>query len=206
MDPLRIVFFDLEIAKDVKEVGGWQAVRDGEAGISSIVLFDSETGRYHVYGPTVKAGKDGKFYISDLGTLPNAVQHLNSADVIVGFNSQYFDVPVIEACLGLDVVTPYHHDLLEVVWRALGDARRKGYRLNDICKRTLGMEKTDTGATAPKLFKSGDFAKLIDYNINDVAMTLALFNFIEEHGYIIDINGEPLYVTRLGGDDGSEDS
>src|SRR5262245_41926483 len=84
--PPHVITWDLEIAIPVEEVpGGWEAVRRGAAGISCVCLFDTDTGRSHTY---------------DSQGLVECMDHLNSADVLVGFNTIGFDTPVIESITG----------------------------------------------------------------------------------------------------------
>lgn len=198
MKDLRIIVWDIEIAKEVTEVGGWDAAREGAAGVSSVALYDSATKRFHIYGPSLGYDLGEGFFASGPGTLPECTNHLNEADILVGFNTIGFDVPAYEGYMGDDIVPLAHFDILDNVWNALGANKHKGYRLNDICKRTLNKEKTGDGESAPRLFRAGHIAKLHDYNINDVALTLDLFNFIEKHGFIIDVNGEQLELPTLG--------
>lgn len=193
---MRLIVFDIEIAKEVEEVGGWEAVREGRAGIGSVALYDSTTKRFHIYGPDIAF--DGTNFIPvGAGTLPQCADHLTSADVLIGFNSISFDTPVFESVVGCGIDVP-QYDILDMVWSELGNQRTKGYRLGEIAHRTINREKIDKGSSAPKLFKQGRMFELIDYNINDVAITRELCNFITEHGFIIDINGEQMPLPPLG--------
>jgi len=193
---LRVIVLDIEIAKEVNEIGGWDAARHGAAGISSVALYDSATERIHVYGPTVEYS-DGEFAVLDYTPLEACTEHINKADIVVGFNNINFDIPAYEGTTE-HTIYPEQYDILDLVWMELGYNKTKGYKLSDICKRTLDKDKSGTGEHAPLLFKQGRFAELYDYNINDVMLTRELCNYIEEHGCIVDVNGEPLELPKLG--------
>lgn len=192
---MRVVTFDLEIAREVDEFPEkWEAARQGKCGIASVVLHDSDTGRYHIYGPQVEFDtKVEEFRIAGLGTLPECMHHLNSADLLVGFNSIEFDKPVLENFTQMSL-TVAHYDILQEVWKAVGK-KFKGYGLGPISQRTLGIGKSGTGEHAPILFKQGRFAELLDYNLNDVYMTRMLYNHILETGSIMDISNKPLELN-----------
>lgn len=179
---------------EIEEIpSGWDGARRGEAGISCVCVWDSSTERFHVYSakPFDEANEMG---IWDQGDLDDCLAHLNSADLLVGFNSIDFDTPALQSVSGCDIL-PEQYDILREVWRALGK-RQKGFRLNDLCKRHGIGEKTETGESAPKLYKSGRHGRLIDYCINDVHLTLKLARLIEQQGYVETPEGEQLLVRR----------
>lgn len=173
----RIVTFDVEIALPVEEnPDGWNGARRGECGIASVVLFDTHTGRYH---------------LADANGVDGVCDQLESADLVVSFNGLNFDVPCLSGFARRYLHLPHHYDILDHVWDAIG-RREKGYGLNAICQRTLGLEKSGNGEHAPKLLKDGRWGELFDYNLNDVFLTRTLFNHILKHGYITDIDGAEL--------------
>jgi len=179
---MSIITWDLEIAQPVEEVpGGWDEVRKGGAGISAVCLYDTASERYHTY---------------DEFDLDACVDHLNSADILVGFNSLGFDTPVLETLTGATLETE-QYDILAEVWRALS-TRQKGYKLKDICERLNIGTKVRTGDSAPNLYRDGRFGKLFDYCINDVHLTRKLANWINTNGHILTPDHEPLSVNSLG--------
>lgn len=177
---MRIITFDIEIAIPVEDLpGGWDDARNGEAGISCVCLHDTETGRYHVY---------------DASTIDKCIDHLNSADLLVSFNGKGFDVPALEGFTGMEIYAP-HYDILAEIWRVLGK-RVKGYSLAELAPRVLGLTKSDTGEHAPVLYEQNRYAELIDYCINDVHLTKELFLFIQETGYLLNPDGEEIYLEK----------
>lgn len=184
---LRIVTFDLEIKTPIPEKGGkpdWGYARAGKCGIASVVLYDSKTERYHVY---------------DENTLDACMDHLNAADRIVGYNSFEFDRAVLENISGRRL-TAEHVDLFQV-FKAAVNMAGGGWRLGQVCSRTVGLDKTGEGASAPSLFAQGRFAELIDYNINDVHLTRTLYNHILTLGYVIAPDGSEVPLELYDRDD-----
>jgi len=179
---VRVITWDLEIAIPVDEVpGGWEAVRQGGAGISTVCMYDTGTDRVHVY---------------DEHDLEDAIVHLNEADLLVGYNSTGFDTPVIESITGYPINVD-HYDILHQIWRALG-SHRKGYKLGEVSEGLQIGQKTDKGTSAPELYRQGRFGKLVDYCINDVALTRNLANWITDNGYILTPDHEHLVMDGPG--------
>lgn len=190
----RIITYDVEIALAVEEhPDRWKGAMRGECGISSIALYDTHTQRYHVYGPSV-ALVNGRFEVAGFGTLLDAVDHLNGADILLGWNNLGFDRHVIEGFTGMRL-TPLQYDLLDI---ARGKNRfEKGWKLGMTAERNLGLKKTENGIHAPFLFQEGRIAELYDYNINDVHLTRLLANLAREQGYLIGPTGSSRPVTPL---------
>jgi len=173
-----VVVFDIETRRLAAEVGGWDALRKGEGGISCIVVWDNYTDSHNIYTSR---------------TLEAAGRHLESAEYVLSFNGIEFDVPVLEGCLKRRLVLNGHCDLLQLVWNSIS-GRRKGNRLDEIAKRTLGRGKIGTGASAPTLADEGRWDELYAYCANDVFLTRDLFKFAGEHGGVVGADGNLLHL------------
>lgn len=174
----RVVYFDLETRKLAQDLSphretGWDLLREGKGGISALAIYDSE--------------EDWTFLYDDHSIL-DAALHLESADVVVGFRSQAFDVPVIEGVLGRNLRLREHIDIYESVQQALGGRMLRGrageYTLDAISKRTLGRGKIEHGEHAPALARQGKWARLFRYCMDDVRLTRDLFAYIRDEGGI----------------------
>lgn len=174
--------WDLEILRPIPEHNGkadWAYAKAGKCGVASVVIYDSETCRYHLY---------------DQHTLDECVEHLNQGDVCVGFNNAGFDKPAFEGATGLKITSP-QLDILEECRRSFRVAGHGLWGLDAICTRTLGVGKSGDGASAPHLAATGQWAKLFDYNLNDVFLTLELFNHIVEEGWVKGPEGDRKFLA-----------
>lgn len=175
----HVVVLDLEIARPIdSDPDGWAAARRGDLGVSAVVIWDSLTDRPHVY---------------DERTINAAMEHLNSADLIVGWNIQDFDIPCLEGFTETLVDVP-QYDILQKVWESLGSRFLKGYKLGDVAQRTIDRKKSGNGESAPKLASLHRYAELFDYCINDVSITKELYNFILDNGYIVGTDGGQVQI------------
>lgn len=176
----RILFFDLETRLHASDLNpndreaGWDALRDGEGGVSALAIYDTSTNWCHLY---------------DDHSIEAAALHLEKADALVGFASKTFDVPVVEGLIGRKLKINYHYDILHeavAVYAMSGGRRTRGdFTLDTVCKRTLGRGKIDHGAHAKQLAIEGRFGELFNYCLDDVHLTYDLFEFIREHNGII---------------------
>jgi len=182
---MRILTWDLEIRKPLESIdGGWEAVRNGAAGISCLAIRDNETGRQHLY---------------DEHTLDQAADHLNEADLLVGFNSLSFDSAVLRGVSGREICCP-QYDILAKIWEALG-RRQKGWRLDDVAARCVGLRKSGKGEYATALYAQRRFAELYDYCMGDVHITACVFNHIVANGWVLTPDGDQLHLDPPGTED-----
>ncbi len=176
----KILCWDLEIKTPVSDTeGGWEAARNGDCGISALVVSDSDTRRFHLY---------------DEHTLDEAVDHLNSADLLVGFNTLEFDARVLWGVTGRYITIP-QYDILSEIWNTIG-VRTKGFKLNEIALATLNLEKSGKGDFAPTLVAQGRYAELFDYCLNDVHLVRELYNHIQDLGWIRGAGGRQIELDR----------
>lgn len=138
-------------------------------GIASLCLYDYRTSDYCVH-------------MDD--NMSDAVDRLNNADLVVGFNQAGFDEKVIRGSGYLLKKDLPNYDMLYEGRRGMGwrdgDMFPKGCKLQDFLIGTFGLDhgKTGEGSQAPVLYQTRQFGKLISYNLADVARTKKLFEHI----------------------------
>jgi DEAD/DEAH box helicase domain-containing protein len=122
--------------------------------------------------------------------IDNFLSKVVRAQSIIGFNSRNFDDRLLQTH-GIPIQTDY--DLLENIRLAtIGSPRWQdtpsgwSYKLDAIA-RVNGMRKTGSGELAPKLWQQGRKQELVDYCLNDVAITHKILN-LGIKGELIDPN------------------
>jgi len=187
---VHILVFDLETRKHAEDLcpcghnrdcnheAGWDALRRGEGGVSALAIWDSEDGWVHFY---------------DDFTINAAARHLELADVVVGYSSERFDVPVVEGLVGRRLSLRHHVDLYTELARVMatrGFVGTKGdMTLDTTAKRNLGRGKINHGSNAKELAQRGRWAELFTYCASDVQLTRDLFFYVCEHGGLIGPRG-----------------
>ncbi|VAX17148.1 hypothetical protein MNBD_NITROSPINAE03-68, partial [hydrothermal vent metagenome] len=161
----RIVIFDLETKKSAEEVGGWNNVHLMELAVG--VVYDSQEKKYI------------RYWEEDVNRL---VEKLLSADLVVGFNHEWFDYGVLKGYTDIDLARQAKSfDILSDI------KKRLGYRLslNHLAQETLGKQKTADGLVSLKWWKEGKHEQVADYCEMDVAITKELFEFGLEKGRLL---------------------
>ena len=106
--------------------------------------------------------------------LPAFENLLKRTDLIIGFNINHFDLPVLKKYLSIDLSKIPTLDIMDEVVNTTGHR----VSLDDLVINTLGKRKSANGLLAVDYFKQGRMDELKKYCLDDVRLTRDLY----EHG------------------------
>jgi DEAD/DEAH box helicase domain-containing protein len=156
---MRKIVFDIETRNIFEDVGKADpALLD----ISLVGVYDYETKEYTSY-----LQED----------LPKLWPLLESADVLITFNGDHFDIPLLNKYYSGDLTKIKSLDLLVEFRKALG--RRVG--LGNIAEATLGIGKSSNGLQAVEWWKKGDIENIRKYCLQDVKVTKDVYEYALKH-------------------------
>jgi DEAD/DEAH box helicase domain-containing protein len=160
------VFFDVETKNTLDEVGGYFPER---LDISFV-------------GACIRNGQSGEgemrgFFEKDLPDLCNL---LESADVVIGFNSDGFDLPTLTRHYQGNIKEIPSLDLMARIKNSCG--HRIG--LDAVTKATFNLGKTGNGLDAIRYYKEGKLKELADYCLQDVRITRDLYDYGFKNSYV----------------------
>ena len=159
---MRAITFDIESISD-SVVRGHIDVNEQE--LTVVAIHDSETGEYSSY------------FKEELHKLWPILEH---ADMLIGFNSDSFDIPLLNRYYPGDLSHIRSLDLLSEVQKVLG----RRIRLQSLAEATLGRGKTGEGMKAGEWWKEGKRDEVAKYCIEDVRLTRDLYDYALEHGLL----------------------
>ncbi len=159
---MRAITFDIESVSD-SMVRGHIDVNEQELVV--VAVHDSDTGEYSSYF------KEGLHKLWPI---------LERADMLIGFNSDTFDIPLLNRYYPGDLSHLRSLDLLSEVQKVLG----RRIRLQSLTEATLGRGKSGDGLTAGQWWKEGKRDKVAEYCIEDVRLTRELYDYALAHGIL----------------------
>lgn len=159
---MRSITFDIESISD-SFVRGHIDVNEQE--LTVVAIHDSDTGEYSSYFKE---------------ELPKLWPILERADQLIGFNSDAFDIPLLNRYYPGDLSHIRSLDLLSEVQKALG----RRIRLQALAEATLGRGKAGDGLKAGEWWKEGKRDKVAEYCIEDVRLTRELYDYALQHGIL----------------------
>lgn len=105
---------------------------------------------------------------------------LEKADLIIGYNSEHFDLPVLNNYYLGDLSVLPHLDLLKRIRESLGIR----LKLDDVASATLDIGKSADGLQAVRWFKEGKIDEIKKYCEKDVEVTKKVYDFGAENNQL----------------------
>jgi DEAD/DEAH box helicase domain-containing protein len=172
---MRKIVFDIETRNVFQEVGSSDpAALD----ISVVGIYDSETDAYSTY------------LAEELHTLWPILER---ADMLIGFYSEHFDLPLLNKYYPGDLSAIRHLDILKEIRKQYG----RGMKLDQLAEGTLGAKKSGNGLEAIKWWRQGEIQKIRDYCLDDVRLTKELYDHALAHGKLIFKEGPQMKEIAL---------
>jgi len=149
------IVFDIETKNTFDDINS----RDrSEFKISVIGVYFYETDEYRA------------FEEHEFGELWPRLEH---ADRLIGFNSNGFDLPIMNNYYPGDLLKFPSLDILEEIRKALGFR----LKLDHVAEATVGYGKTGHGLQAIEWWKKGEKEKVKQYCLDDVRVTKAVYEY-----------------------------
>ena len=159
---MRKIVFDIETSNTFSDVGSSNAA---DLDISVLCLHDSETNEYK------------HFLQEDFAELWGIIE---GADMLIGYNSDHFDIPLLNKYYPGDLSQIKSLDLLKEIHKSLG----RRIKLDTVAEATLGEKKSGHGLQALKWWRAGERQKVIDYCIQDVKVTKKIYEYALKNGKV----------------------
>lgn len=172
---MRKIVFDIETRNVFADVGkNDPALLD----IALVAIYDSETDSYSTYLEEE---------LKDLWPI------IERADMLIGFNSDHFDVPLLNKYYPGDLTKIKSLDILKEIKQSYG----RRMRLDSLAEGTLGKKKSGHGLDAIQWWKQGEIDKIRTYCIDDVKITKELYDFALANGKLVFKEGKDLLEIKL---------
>jgi DEAD/DEAH box helicase domain-containing protein len=156
---VRKVVFDIETANIFDDMGSSDPAK---LDISIVGAYESVSDSYESYS---------------VEELPKLWKILEQADMLIGYNSDHFDIPLLNKYYPGDLTTIKSLDLLVEIKGALG----RRLRLDTIAQATLGEQKTSNGLEATRWWREGKEDLVREYCLHDVKITKELYDYARAH-------------------------
>jgi DEAD/DEAH box helicase domain-containing protein len=105
---------------------------------------------------------------------------LEQADILVTWNGDHFDIPLLNKYYPGDLSKIKSIDLMREMQQVLG----RRLKLDTVAGATLGVAKSGNGLDAIQWWKDGEIDKIIKYCIDDVRLTKELYEYAIEKGFL----------------------
>ncbi len=152
---MRKIVFDIETKNTFQDTGSNDPA---SLDLSLVGIYDYETDSYQ------------SFLEEELGKLWSIFE---KADMIIGFNSDHFDIPILNKYYSGNLLQIKSLDILNEIKKSLG----RRVSLSQVAEATLGKSKLGKGLDAIKWWKDGDIESLRKYCLEDVLITKEVYDY-----------------------------
>ncbi len=172
---MKKVVLDIETRNTFAEVGKNDPVA---LDLSVMCIYESDTKKYSSY---------------TIETLPSLWPILEAADLIITYNGDHFDLPLLNKYYNGDLTKLRHVDLLKEIQKVIG--RRVG--LDSVAQATLDKGKSGNGLEAITWWKKGEIQKIIDYCMKDVEVTKDVYEYAMKEQKLFYMDGKEKRTVPL---------
>jgi len=200
---MDVLVYDVELCQEIKGKEDWKKVNDEWFGSAVVYSYKKD---------------DYSFFLHQSGL--KQLKTLLNRSKVISFNGITFDSCVVLGRTRSILKTRNRYGLTiqhgSLFWTEYDlfincmkgyynikedyEARKKispgGFRLNDICKRTLGIGKNGKGSEAPRLYQQKRYDDLLSYNLQDVRITKNLLDHVLKFGWIRNRDGKKVKMER----------
>jgi DEAD/DEAH box helicase domain-containing protein len=152
---MKKIVFDIETSNLFSDVG---TNNPADLNLSVICIYDFEEDKYQ------------HFLQEDL---PRLWPILEKADLLIGYNSDHFDIPLLNKYYPGDLTKIKSLDILKEIKNSYG----RRMKLDQVAEGTFGGHKTSNGLEATRWWNNGERQKVIDYCIADVKITKEVYEY-----------------------------
>ncbi len=160
---MKKIVFDIETKNTFQEVGSNDPK---DLDISVVCTYDYSTDSYE------------SFLQQDF---PKLWKLLETADMLITFNGEHFDIPLLNKYYAGDLTKIKSLDLLVEIKNSLG----RRIKLDSIAEATLGKNKIAHGLEAITWWKNGEIDKIIKYCLEDVKITKEVYEYALKNGKLL---------------------
>lgn len=169
------IVLDIETQNVFQEVG---SNNPADLSISIVGIYDSGTSIYSA------------FLEDELSLLWPIIE---KADMLITFNGDHFDIPLLNKYYSGDLLKIKSIDLLKEMQKSAG----RRMKLDQIAEGTLGVKKSGNGLEAIKWWKEGKIEMLKKYCLDDVRITKELYEYALKNNKLIFKEGPNMNEVKL---------
>jgi len=159
---MKKIVIDIETRNIFQEVGSNDPKN---LDISVVCIYEYETDTY------------SSFLQEDFGKLWPI---LENADMLITYNGDYFDIPLLDKYYPGDLSKIKSLDLLKEIKKSLGFR----LKLDSVALATLGVGKSGHGLEAVTWWKNGEIEKIIKYCTDDVKVTKEVYDYALKNNHL----------------------
>ena len=180
---MSVMAIDLETKNMSYEIGGFGNTHmfmvstvstwDGNSGC---VYLDEPLNTFTKSGVDVKPLSQLKYDLDD---------HFQKGGLLLGHNIQAFDLPILRESMDIYCINKYMKEKQFIdTSKELTKEHSERFPLKNLVKCSLDDSKLMESADAPKLWKQGEYDRVVEYCLKDTQLVYDLWKYGQENGFV----------------------
>tara|TARA_R100000700_G_C3136863_1_gene119994 strand:+ start:306 stop:899 length:594 start_codon:yes stop_codon:yes gene_type:complete len=111
--------------------------------------------------------------------------HFQKGGLLLGHNIQAFDLPILRDSMDIYCINKYLKEKQFIdTSKELVKEHSERFQLKNLVKCSLEDNKLMESADAPKLWKQGEYDKVVEYCLKDTQLVYDLWKYGQENGFV----------------------
>jgi len=180
---MSVLALDIETKNMSHEIGGFGNTHMFQ--VSTVATWDGSVGTVYVDEAVDTFAKSGHIVKSLRDLKYDLDEHLQKGGVLLGHNIASFDLAILKDSMDIYCINKYLKDKKYIdTSRILTKNHGERFPLQNLGVNTLNESKLMESADAPKLWKQGEYDRVVEYCMKDTKIVYDIWKYGQENGFV----------------------
>ena len=180
---MSVLALDIETKNMSHEIGGFGNTHMFQ--VSTVATWDGSVGTVYVDEAVDTFAKSGHIIKSLRDLKYDLDEHLQKGGVLLGHNIASFDLAILKDSMDIYCINKYLKDKRYIdTSRILTKSHGERFQLQNLGVNTLNESKLMESADAPKLWKQGEYDRVVEYCMKDTKIVYDIWKYGQENGFV----------------------
>lgn len=180
---MSVLALDIETKNMSNEIGGF--VNTHMFQVSTVTTWDGNIAKIYVDEPLEEISKSNHIIKSLRELKYDLDEHFQKGGSLLGHNILAFDMAVLKNAMDIYCINKYISENRYIdTSKELVKGHGERFRLNNLVHHTLNESKLMDSADAPKLWKQGEYDRVVEYCLKDTQLVYDLWKYGQENGLV----------------------
>lgn len=180
---MSVLALDIETKNMSNEIGGFSNTHMFQ--VSTVTTWDGSIAKIYVDEPLEEISKSNHIIKSLRELKYDLDEHFQNGGSLLGHNILAFDMAILKNSMDIYCIHKYIKEKRYIdTSKELVKAHGERFKLNNLVHHTLNESKLMDSADAPKLWKQGEYDKVVEYCLKDTQLVYDLWKYGQENGLV----------------------
>tara|TARA_R110001592_G_scaffold228256_1_gene484709 strand:- start:99 stop:692 length:594 start_codon:yes stop_codon:yes gene_type:complete len=180
---MSVLALDIETKNMSHEIGGFGNTHMFQ--VSTVATWDGSVGTVYVDEAVDTFAKSGHIVKSLRDLKYDLDEHLQKGGLLLGHNIASFDLAILKDSMDIYCINKYLKDKKYIdTSRILTKNHGERFPLQNLGVNTLNESKLMESADAPRLWKQGEYDRVVEYCMKDTKIVYDIWKYGQENGFV----------------------